>query len=74
MSRKHAVLQFQENQPLPYLYDLGNTHGTFVNKEKLTPKVYKKLELFSNVKFGVSSRYFILRCPELEEKDIVEEE
>jgi hypothetical protein len=45
------------------LYDLGNTHGTYVNKEKLTPKVYKKLELFSNIKFGVSSRYFILRCP-----------
>jgi hypothetical protein len=28
-------------------------------------KAYKKLMPFDNVKFGISSRCYVLRCPEL---------
>lgn len=63
VSRKHAILQAKTDDPFLYLYDLGSAHGTFVNKEKLPTRAYKKLSPFDNLKFGVSSRIFILRCP-----------
>ena len=46
--------------------DLGSQHGTSVNKVPLPAKTYKKLEPFDTVKFGVSSRIYVLRCPEFE--------
>jgi len=65
VSRKHAILQFKENDDFPYLYDLGGTHGTIVNKNKLPVRAYQKLKPFDMIKFGLSSRYYILRCPQL---------
>lgn len=47
--------------------DLGSQHGTFVNRVQLPPKTYKKIEPFDSIKFGVSSRVYILRCPEFEQ-------
>lgn len=47
--------------------DLGSQHGTFVNKIRLPPRTYKKIEPFDTLKFGVSSRVYILRCPEYEQ-------
>lgn len=32
VSRKHAILQFKKEDDYGYLYDLGGTHGTEVNK------------------------------------------
>lgn len=65
VSRKHAILQFKRGDDFPYLYDLGGTHGTYVNKKKLPMRAYQKLQPFDTIKFGLSSRYYILRCPEL---------
>ena len=66
VSRKHAILQAKKDDPFLYLMDLGSQHGTFVNRVQLPAKTYKKIEPFDFIKFGVSSRVFILRCPQYE--------
>lgn len=72
ISRFHAVLQYL---PEPaggeertaksgwYVYDLGSTHGTFVNKTKINPKKYILLRAGYMLKFGASTRYYILKGP-----------
>jgi len=67
VSRKHAIIQAKKDDPCLYLYDLGSAHGTFVNKEKLPMRTFKKLSPFDNIKFGVSSRVFVLRSPQYED-------
>ena len=58
-SRYHAVLQYRgvpdgELDKGFYLFDLGSTHGTFLNKSKLKPKVYVRIK----VKYLNSISYF----------------
>jgi pSer/pThr/pTyr-binding forkhead associated (FHA) protein len=43
-----------------YVYDLGSTHGTFINKTKIQMRCYYRLRLGQMVKFGGSSRLFLL--------------
>lgn len=51
ISRYHAVLQFRSTfSPTDerkgfYIIDLGSTHGTFVNKERIHPKTYVKVQV-----------------------------
>lgn len=66
MSRKHAIIQFKNNDDYPYIYDLGGTHGTEVNRKKLPSRAYQKLRPYDMIKFGLSTRYYVMRCPELE--------
>ncbi|KRX03404.1 SMAD/FHA domain [Pseudocohnilembus persalinus] len=67
ISRKHAIVQLGKDNEI-YVYDLGSTHGTFVNRKKIPSRVYHKLNVFDTIKFGQSSRNYIVRCTEIEEK------
>lgn len=60
VSRKHAVIQFGPNNSA-FLYDLGSTHGTFLNKTKIPSSQFVKiLNENSLFYFGASTRRFIL--------------
>lgn len=70
ISRYHAVVQYRGKagdtsavgEELGfYIYDLGSTHGTFVNKNKIPPKTYMRLHVGHVMKFGGSTRLFILQ-------------
>ncbi|KAH7300942.1 hypothetical protein KP509_23G004800 [Ceratopteris richardii] len=62
ISRFHAVLQFKRNGEV-FLYDLGSTHGTVVNKKQITGRAYIQLHVGDVFKFGLSSRLYILQGP-----------
>lgn len=67
ISRYHALVQYRGetdgDRTLSgfYLYDLGSTHGTAVNKSKIKVKTYYRLKVGYVIKFGGSSRLFILQ-------------
>ena len=66
LSRYHAVLQYcavdnDRHTVGWYLYDLDSTHGTTVNKYKVKPRVYQHVKVGHVLKFGGSSRMFILQ-------------
>ncbi|XP_075391405.1 kanadaptin isoform X2 [Tenrec ecaudatus] len=73
VSRYHAVLQHRVSSadgdgtgPGPgfYLYDLGSTHGTFLNKTRIPPHTYCRVHVGHVLRFGGSTRLFILQGPE----------
>ncbi|PIM97921.1 hypothetical protein CDL12_29607 [Handroanthus impetiginosus] len=51
ISRFHAVLQFRSDGGA-YLYDLGSTHGTFINKKQVKKRVYVDLHVGDVIRFG----------------------
>ncbi|KAG8522449.1 Kanadaptin, partial [Galemys pyrenaicus] len=73
VSRYHAVLQHrvpdpdgERDSPGPgfYLYDLGSTHGTFLNKTRIPPRTYCRVHVGHVLRFGGSTRLFLLQGPE----------
>ncbi|KAL9226483.1 hypothetical protein vseg_002290 [Gypsophila vaccaria] len=63
ISRFHAVIQFNGGGDA-FLYDLGSTHGTFINKKQVKAKVYVDLHVGDVIRFGHSSRLYIFQGPE----------
>ncbi|CAH2003793.1 unnamed protein product [Acanthoscelides obtectus] len=51
------------------MFDLGSTHGTFLNKNKLKPKAYTRIQVGHMLKLGCSTRTYILSGPEYDEED-----
>lgn len=70
-SKQHAVLQYRQvekEQPdgmlkkeiRPYIMDLGSTNGTFINDNRIEPERYYELMEKDTLKFGNSSREYVL--------------
>uniref|UniRef100_A0A8C7S0Q4 Solute carrier family 4 member 1 adaptor protein n=1 Tax=Oncorhynchus mykiss TaxID=8022 RepID=A0A8C7S0Q4_ONCMY len=77
ISRYHAVIQYRglagEEEAVGeargfYVHDLGSTHGTFVNKNKIPPNTYIRVRVGHVLKFGGSTRLFIMQGPEFDEE------
>lgn len=80
ISRFHAVLQYRPKTVVEvldgegsektspemgwYVYDLGSTHGTFINKQRLPPKVYIRIRVGHMLTLGLSTRKLIFHGPE----------
>ncbi|XP_015712998.1 kanadaptin isoform X2 [Coturnix japonica] len=71
VSRHHAVLQYRgraadgpDADAGFYVYDLGSTHGTFLNKARVPPRTYCRVRVGHGLRFGGSSRLFLLQGPE----------
>ncbi|XP_066378158.1 uncharacterized protein [Miscanthus floridulus] len=62
VSRFHAVLQFR-NDGKVFLYDLGSTHGSFINKSLIKKKLYTEIHVGDVIRFGQSSRLYIFQGP-----------
>ncbi|CAF4198436.1 unnamed protein product, partial [Adineta steineri] len=57
ISRYHAIVQYKSEfehgqSPGLYIYDCGSTHGTFINKKRLEPKIYVRIKIGYIIKFG----------------------
>lgn len=68
ISRFHAIFQYrgiedENNKKGLYIYDLGSTHGSFWNGNKLRPNVYVRLYDGHMIRFGCSQRKYILQAP-----------
>lgn len=70
-SKQHAVLQFRlvpykredgttGRRVRPYIIDLESSNGTYVNNNKVEPRRYVELVEKDVVKFGYSSREYVL--------------
>ncbi|BAS97233.1 Os06g0275900 [Oryza sativa Japonica Group] len=62
ISRFHAVLQFRNDGEV-FLYDLGSTHGSFINKTQVKKKIYVEIHVGDVIRFGQSSRLYIFQGP-----------
>ena len=43
-----------------FVYDMGSSNNTFVNKEKLQPKTFYRVRLGHQLRFGFSTRIYVL--------------
>lgn len=70
-SKQHAVIQFRQvekeqpdglllKQIRPYIMDLGSTNKTFINDSPIEPHRYYELREKDTIKFGNSSREYVL--------------
>ena len=70
-SKQHAAFQYrmvsrkkedgtEANRVLPYVIDLGSANGTFLNNSKIEAKRYYELKEKDVLKFGFSTREYVL--------------
>ncbi|KAL1189707.1 FHA domain-containing protein DDL [Cardamine amara subsp. amara] len=70
-SKQHAVIQYREIEKekpdgtmgrhvRPYLMDLGSTNKTYINESAIEPQRYYELFEKDTIKFGNSSREYVL--------------
>ncbi|KAL3319897.1 Smad nuclear-interacting protein 1 [Cichlidogyrus casuarinus] len=66
ISKQHAVLQFRHVKGLTrlYLIDLESANGTFLNNNRIESKRYYELKEQDMIKFGFSSRDYVVMIDE----------
>ncbi|CAF0714776.1 unnamed protein product [Adineta steineri] len=74
ISRYHAIVQYKSEfehgqSPGLYIYDCGSTHGTFINKKRLEPKIYVRIKIGYIIKFGQSTRLYLVQGDSTAEAD-----
>lgn len=62
-SRFHCVAQFNNNGGL-YLFDLGATNRTFLNRKAIKPRQFAKMNVGNFFQIGTSDRFYFLEGPE----------
>jgi len=78
-SKQHAVLQFRQKEAMtldgrvaimikPYLIDLESANGSFINGQKMDAAKYYELLEKDVIKFGFSTREYVLLHDESTEK------
>jgi pSer/pThr/pTyr-binding forkhead associated (FHA) protein len=77
ISRYHAIVQykseFEHGQPPGlYLYDCDSTHGTFMNKKRLEPKIYVRIKIGYILRFGQSTRLYLVQGDTSAEADNID--
>ncbi|RMZ97639.1 nuclear inhibitor of phosphatase 1 [Brachionus plicatilis] len=60
-SRVHAVLVWHKDLARSFLVDLNSTHGTFIGSLRLEANKPQQVFLDSELKFGASTRTYIIR-------------
>lgn len=60
-SRVHAVLAYHKFINKWFITDLSSTHGTYIGRKKIEPMCPVMLELDCSIKFGASTRIYILK-------------
>ncbi|CAH3173274.1 unnamed protein product [Porites lobata] len=60
-SRVHAALVFHRHLNRSFLVDLKSTHGTFIGTIRLEPHKPTQVQVDSVIRFGASSRSYVLR-------------
>jgi pSer/pThr/pTyr-binding forkhead associated (FHA) protein len=61
ISRLHAVVQCKNEDNSKYIYDLGSTHGTYLNKLLVPKEEHVRIRVGDMLRFGASSRLFVLQ-------------
>ncbi|XP_017883727.1 kanadaptin [Ceratina calcarata] len=77
ISRYHAILQYRAKASEEdeghskgfYIYDLGSTHGTYWNGNRIKPKIYVRLRGGHMLGFGCSQRKYILQAPQEDQEE-----
>lgn len=73
ISRYHAIMQYrkdgdEQNSAGFYVFDLGSTHGTFLNKYRIKSNIHVRVRVGHILKFGNSTRMFILQGPDTDQE------
>ena len=57
-----SLLHFRmvQKRVLPYIIDLGSSNGTYLNNKRIDPQRYYELREKDMLKFGYSSREYVL--------------
>ena len=80
-SKQHAVFQYRlvevekgdgskSRQIKLYIIDLNSTNGTYVNNKRIEPQRYIELKATDMLRFGFSSREYILLNEDSNEEEI----
>ncbi|TGZ72850.1 hypothetical protein CRM22_001833 [Opisthorchis felineus] len=72
ISKQHAVLQYRFVRGLVRLYviDLESANGTYLNNKRIEPRRYYELLQKDVIKFGYSSREYVVMTANLDEDEV----